>query len=473
MKACIFLGSSLPVDKARGLLPDATFLPPVQQGDVYAAVKLHAPSIIGIIDGYFQQRPSVWHKEILWAMSQGVHVYGAASMGALRAAELEAFGMVGIGVIFDAFRGGALPPFNGLVDDDEVAVIHGPPETGFLAVSDALVNIRHTLTAAQAQQIIDKPTHDELVEQARLTHFTERSYNRLLAQANESGVCRKNLTRLEDWLPNGKIDQKRIDAELLLQRVDQQMQQAHVPMHAQFNFEQTEIWRDAVDDMHRKQCELNDPDALQQAIIDELRLDEANYRRVKQSALLHCVFKSKENETASIGGTSEQPTSEKSLLKIADEYRRENSLLNRESVDAWLRRNDMEVVEFDSLMNHESRFRSVLNTPDTPAIVEALLARLRLMGDYVALAKRAREKQTVLADTPLNTLPAAQLLRWYFNQKHLQNDPGIQGVPDNIESYAKALGMNDEAQLIGLIRREHQFLSQIKIDKTPFSGDGL
>ena len=45
----------------------------------------HRPRAIGIIDGYFQQVPSVWHKEILWAMAQGVHVFGSASMGALRA----------------------------------------------------------------------------------------------------------------------------------------------------------------------------------------------------------------------------------------------------------------------------------------------------------------------------------------------------------------------------------------------------
>jgi hypothetical protein len=59
---------------------------------VYQATQSH-PAIIGLIDGYFEVTPTVWHKEILWAMAQGIHVHGSASIGALRAAELCSFGM--------------------------------------------------------------------------------------------------------------------------------------------------------------------------------------------------------------------------------------------------------------------------------------------------------------------------------------------------------------------------------------------
>ena len=105
-----------------------------KQGDVYEAA-LGRPAIIGIIDGYFEVTPTVWHKEILWAMAQGIHVYGSASIGALRAAELHTFGMVGIGRIFEAYRDGIL------TDDDEVAVLHGPEELGYPVVTEAMVNI--------------------------------------------------------------------------------------------------------------------------------------------------------------------------------------------------------------------------------------------------------------------------------------------------------------------------------------------
>jgi len=105
MTACIFAGPSLaPRDAAAPA--DFTWLPPARHGDVYRAVSLLRPRAIGIVDGYFQWVPSVWHKEILWALQQGVHVFGAASMGALRAAELAPFGMRGVGRIFEAYRDG-------------------------------------------------------------------------------------------------------------------------------------------------------------------------------------------------------------------------------------------------------------------------------------------------------------------------------------------------------------------------------
>ena len=87
MTIYVFLGPTLPADQARAELPSAVFLPPVSQGDLYR-VALRGPRAIGIVDGYFHRVPAIWHKEVLWAMSRGIHIYGSASMGALRAAEL-------------------------------------------------------------------------------------------------------------------------------------------------------------------------------------------------------------------------------------------------------------------------------------------------------------------------------------------------------------------------------------------------
>ena len=143
MTVVVFVGPTLePRDLA--LAGGFVGLPPVSQGDVYRAAKSR-PRAIGIIDGYFSGAPSVWHKEILWAISEGVPVFGSASMGALRAAELHSFGMRGVGRIFEAFRDGALE------DDDEVAVLHGPAEIGYLAASEPMVNIRETLARADSE----------------------------------------------------------------------------------------------------------------------------------------------------------------------------------------------------------------------------------------------------------------------------------------------------------------------------------
>src|SRR4051794_35869047 len=118
MKAVIFLGPSLPLDEAREAL-DAIYLPPAGQTDLVTAAVNHQPDVIGLIDGVFSQSLSVWHKEILYVLEHGIPIYGASSMGALRAAETSAFGMIGVGEIFRQYASGEL------TDDDEVALVHG------------------------------------------------------------------------------------------------------------------------------------------------------------------------------------------------------------------------------------------------------------------------------------------------------------------------------------------------------------
>ncbi|MGH9643732.1 MAG: TfuA-like protein, partial [Terriglobales bacterium] len=70
MSVYVFVGPTLPSDQARAEL-DAIYLPPASEGDVYR-VACRKPQAIGIIDGYFECVPAVWHKEILWSMAQGI-----------------------------------------------------------------------------------------------------------------------------------------------------------------------------------------------------------------------------------------------------------------------------------------------------------------------------------------------------------------------------------------------------------------
>src|SRR5215470_9696953 len=166
MTVCIFTGPTLPRAEAAKIL-DAEYLPPAAIGDVYKATQKQ-PWAIGIIDGFFESTPSVWHKEVLWAMDQGIHVFGASSMGAQRAAELADFGMVGVGEIFAAYRDGLIE------DDDEVAVVHGPPELGHMQISEAMVNIRATVRKASATGVISPATATALIEIAKALYYKHR-----------------------------------------------------------------------------------------------------------------------------------------------------------------------------------------------------------------------------------------------------------------------------------------------------------
>lgn len=211
MNVVIFIGPTISGETASQYL-DASYLPPAAQGDVFAAAK-QSPDVIGIVDGYFHRVPSVWHKEVLWAMSQGIHVFGSASMGALRAAELDAFGMVGVGRIFEDYRS------EKCINDDEVAVIHGPAELGYPALSQALANIRASLTLALAKGIVCQATHDDLIALAENTFFPERSYANLLEKGRTNDLSSRELDALEAWLPDHQIDQKQDDAIAMLKHI--------------------------------------------------------------------------------------------------------------------------------------------------------------------------------------------------------------------------------------------------------------
>ncbi len=238
----VFLGPTMPRDQAEELCA-AVFLPPARRGDLLGAIDAYQPTTLALIDGYFEQVPSVWHKEILWALAQGIQVAGAASMGALRAAELQAFGMSGIGRVFEAYANSRFPPFpEPFEDDDEVAVVHGPAEMGYPA-TDAMVDIRATLASAIDAAVIDLEAAIAIAAVAKALFYKDRRYAAVLEQARTAGIDPAAIARLEAWLPSGRVAQKRLDAEALLRRLAQGSLATTLPV---FRFERTLHWEQAL-----------------------------------------------------------------------------------------------------------------------------------------------------------------------------------------------------------------------------------
>jgi hypothetical protein len=210
----VFAGPTLSREEASRYL-DACYLPPADQGAIVYIASEIKPEVIVLIDGVFGHVPSVRHKEILWALSRGMRVCGAASLGAIRAAELHPQGMIGHGLIYRRYR--ATP----LVDDDEVAVAMSPVEMGSQAIGDALINMRITLRAAARQGVISASLAKLLVQTAQATYFLDRSYSKVIADVRPK-ICREDvgaLAALERWLKGNAIDQKRADAIGLLRLV--------------------------------------------------------------------------------------------------------------------------------------------------------------------------------------------------------------------------------------------------------------
>ncbi|MFI7442702.1 TfuA-like protein [Nonomuraea indica] len=236
----VFLGPTLPVAEAARILA-ADYRPPAELGSVYRAAR-ERPAAIGIVDGYFERVPAVWHKEILYALSLGVRVYGAASMGALRAAELAEFGMIPVGEVAEQYRLGVL------TDDDEVAVLHAPTQGGYRPLSEPMVNIRATLAAAVREAVIGEEVAAALAARAKDLFYPDREWGALLDRAGaDDPAAADQLARLRAWLPAGAVDQKRLDAERLLAEMGRWIESGGGPPQvAPFPFEQTENWRELV-----------------------------------------------------------------------------------------------------------------------------------------------------------------------------------------------------------------------------------
>jgi len=203
----VYVGPTLPAAEVVRRYPDAHVMPPAAMGDILRATRDRRVKRIALIDGYFERMAAVWHKEILVALARGIAVWGAASMGALRAAELARFGMIGVGGIYRDFARGVL------VADDEVAVAHLPAAFGYRTTSDALVDLRFGLARAAKAGVIDGAAQAQLVELARRRFYRERSWAQLVADGRAAGLA---VDALEAW---PKPDRKAADARLLLRRL--------------------------------------------------------------------------------------------------------------------------------------------------------------------------------------------------------------------------------------------------------------
>lgn len=204
----LFAGPSLYGDIVGGRIaaaPEIVCRGPAAQGDV-AAAALDGATAIGLVDGRYEDVAAPWHKEILFALSEGVAVYGGGSLGALRAAECEPFGMVGVGEIFARYVSGDL------VDDSAVAQLHAPAELDYLPLTEALVNVEATIRRVAARGLIEPALAEALEASARALFFKRLTFQAVVEQA---GAPASLIALLVDH----RVDQKRADARALVARL--------------------------------------------------------------------------------------------------------------------------------------------------------------------------------------------------------------------------------------------------------------
>jgi len=230
MKTCLFVGPTLhgeatPLGVRR--------FGPAAMGSVFRAVEAGYRRI-GIIDGHFGNVPSVWHKEVLFALSRGVEVVGAASMGALRAAELHPFGMIGVGRIYRLFRSGAL------TDDDEVALIHAPEALAFCPLSEAMVNIRFTLRRLRRLGLLTAVDAQDIVQHMKSLHFSARTREEIGRHASSIFGSEEG-DRIANGYARQYVDVKRADAHALVRSMTRGTSTSRPVL--QWRFPSTGHWR--------------------------------------------------------------------------------------------------------------------------------------------------------------------------------------------------------------------------------------
>lgn len=412
MKVFIFLGPTLSWQDARTEL-DATYLPPVAQGDLYRAAR-EKPFAIGIIDGYFERLPAVWHKEILWALSQRIHVFGAASMGALRAAELARFGMQGVGEIYQAFASGQIE------DDDEVAVAHGDASSGFRAASEAMVNIRATLAQAQAQGVIAGDLRRRLETLAKDTFYPERSYPHILARGRRQGLPEQEIEALRTFVASNRVDQKRLDAQSLLRAVRDCCSAGVAPNAPAFTFQHTEAWDQVVD-----WAESQPPISLEATTVpSELLAAEVRLLGEKGHGILAGGYA---RLAAGVLAQRRPVPDMKDRLAKVERALKEHPGVGKndgdESFASWLEAQGLTHETYPDFLERQAQLEWLKEWYHAD-LGRYLVDELRQTGDYAQVARRACDKDGMLAhhgfDSP--TLQDAQLTQselfdWYFEQR--------------------------------------------------------
>jgi hypothetical protein len=210
----VFVGPSLDPKKARTIL-EADYRPPAKKGDLIKLIMSldEKETVVGLIDGYFLlDYPPTPIEVYQLIVRPNTVVIGSSSIGALRAVELEKFGMIGIGKIFQLFKHGKLDA------DDEVAVTFS--QDLYRLQSEAMVDIRYNLYLSLKRGFVDKETKDAIAKVAKSIYFPYRTYQNIIEETIKNYPQLENNTRrFEAYILRNRKSLKERDALKLIEHI--------------------------------------------------------------------------------------------------------------------------------------------------------------------------------------------------------------------------------------------------------------
>jgi len=208
----VFAGPSLPFeDRTAG--EDVAYLPPAARGDVERAA--HEYDAVLLIDGVFHHDLAPSPKEC-YAALEHARMFGASSMGALRAAECAPYGFTPLGAIAGWYA-------RDVIDgEDEVAVLAHPQTHEALTVP--LVNVRYAAWVAYRRGVLTSAERTALIARARDVFYMDRTWDDVVDLVPAS--VRESFTKIA----RAYGDLKRWDARFALRTVLRRRERARRPI---------------------------------------------------------------------------------------------------------------------------------------------------------------------------------------------------------------------------------------------------
>ncbi len=344
------------------------FLPPAKQGDILSLVCQKKPRAIALIDGFFHQSLSVWHREILYALDKGVAVVGASSMGALRAAELDLFGMQGMGKIYEMYRD------RQLTDDDEVVLMHGPQEAEYLNLSLPMINIRFTLERARAGERITPSECDEWLSAFKSLYYPKRTIFMIPQIARERMFAQESAERIQRIFEQEYVDQKREDALLLLKTLAAgSIQRSSV----HFTFNKNPLFNELYQ-TERRVCYKD-----QEFTLAQLAKHVAIHHPRFSDLYFSVAFRALSALLAKMLGIEVEPEKVDEEKKL---FCKNRQCDEPELLKEWLERNHLEEEEFHTLMQERAEARKIFQSLCIGHVsakwTQRLLQELKLSNQY-------------------------------------------------------------------------------------------
>lgn len=418
----LFVGPTLTPEAVSELLPEAAVHAPIKHGDLLR-LDPRPGDVVAIVDGLFHQEIAIRHKEILHLLERGVDVCGASSMGALRAAELHPYGMVGVGWIFEMLVSGEIE------GDDEVSLVHGDASDGYPALSEALVDIRLHCRRAVAAGVLEENDADTIIAAAAALPYDERTYAPVLSAAVHHGLSPAKSAAYLTFVRWDGRSAKRDDALALMRHL-----QDRAPALPRERVEVAEtmwlhLWRHG----RRGWQDGSERFVSDGAVLDFTRIAAHDYASFHERVAL-------EHLAALYGKHLDLTVPD--AHDLIEDFRRDADVQSEHAWAAWCMEHQIGEEEVAASLDTKARLRAVTQTSEEVGLEELR----RLVGEYAV----------ALGLWPDGELPAAQCAQWLTTQekRRLPNAEQVSRVAVRTFTFYPHLAANEP------------FLAELKLSGT-------